>query len=90
MSDEARDDIEDLEARHVQSVERARQRRQRQRRPPSSSSSSAPGAEQDEVEPNILTGLFDDEAIIKIIARHANVIARRRFAAARRGMPAAV
>ena len=27
---------------------------------------------------------------IKIIARHANVIARRRFAAARRGMPAAV
>ena len=40
MSDEARDDIEDLEARHVQSVERARQRRQRQRRPPSSSSSA--------------------------------------------------
>ena len=46
--------------------------------------------------------LFDDNGIapavvtpllkkaVKIIARHANVVARRRFAAARRGMPAAV
>ena len=38
MSDEARDEIEDLQARHIQSVERARQRRQRQRRPAASSS----------------------------------------------------
>ena len=40
------------------------------------------------IAPAVVTPLL--KKAVKIVARHANVVARRRFAAARRGMPAAV